>query len=183
MKSLPQHNMTVDEFLVWGEAQESGRYELQDGEVVAMSPERAAHLETKANVWLGLREAIKKANLNCYAIPDGALVRISANTAFEPDALVYCGEKRAPHDIEFPNPIIVVEVLSPGTSLRDLRDKLRGYFTVPSVHHYLIVDTDKPMIIHHARAEGDALTTRILTEGSLRLDPPGLELAVAEIFA
>ncbi len=84
--------------------------------------------------------------------------------------------------LEVPNPVIVVEVLSPGTQMTDMRDKLRGYFTVVSVEHYLIVDPDKQMVIHHARGSGDALQTRLLTGGELHLDPPGLAVAVASFF-
>ncbi len=174
--------MTVDEFLAWGEAQEEGRYELQDGQVIAMAPERVIHTETKATAWLALREAIKAANLPCHAVPDGVTVRISERTAFEPDVSVYCGERLPPDALEVPDPMIVVEVLSPGTSIRDVSYKLRAYFTVPSIQHYLIIDADDRMVIHHARAEGGKLLTRIATEGVLALDPPGLELPVAAIF-
>lgn len=174
--------MTVDEFLVWGQARDEGRYELQDGVVIAMSPERVIHTETKAATWAALREAIARAGLPCHALPDGATVRVADKTAFEPDALVYCGDKAPPHAMEIPNPLIVVEVLSPGTLLRDLRDKLSGYFTVPSIQHYLIIDTDKRMVIHHARADAGKLLTRIATEGGITLDPPGLELPLAAIF-
>ena len=83
---------------------------------------------------------------------------------------------------EVPNPVIVVEVLSPGTQMIDMRDKLRGYFTVPSVQHYLIVDPEKQMVIHHARGDGDVLQTRLLSAGELRLDPPGIMLNVQEFF-
>src|SRR4030081_2678459 len=38
---------------------------------------------------------------------------------------------------------IVVEVLSPGNAIKDLRDKLQGYFLVASIQHYLVVDPDK----------------------------------------
>jgi Uma2 family endonuclease len=182
MQELPNHLMTVDEFLPWAEAQERGRYELHDGQVIVMSPERASHWKTKAAVFIALREAIKAARLDCHAVPDGATVRISPRTAFEPDALVYCGEEVAGNSLEVPNPVIIVEVLSPGTQMTDMRDKLRGYFTVGSVCHYLIVDPEKQIVIHHARAEGDALQTRLLNAGEIRLDPPGLDLAVASIF-
>jgi Uma2 family endonuclease len=182
MKSVPQHSMTVDEFLAWGEAQD-GRYELHDGAVVSMSPERAAHWEAKFAVAVALREAINRASLPCFAVPDGATLRISDRTAFEPDAMVYCGERVTPDSLEVPNPVIVVEILSPSTSIRDVGHKLSGYFTVRSVQHYLIVDTDARMVIHHARAEGGQLITRLATEGVLLLDPPGLELPIAPIFA
>ena len=182
MQTLPSHKMTVDEFLPWAEAQERGNYELHEGEVIAMSPERAIHWKVKFNVAFALRNAIVAAGLKCHAVPDGATVRISQHTAFEPDALVYCGEEVAGDSLEAPNPVIVVEVLSPGTQVTDLRDKLRGYFTVPSVHHYLIVDPEKQMVIHHARGEGDALKTRLVSAGELRLDPPGLTVTIPSFF-
>ncbi len=182
MQTLPGHKLTVDEFLPWAEAQERGRYELHDGEVIAMSPERAGHWTVKLNAAIALRQAIASAGLKCHAVPDGATVRISQRTAFEPDALVYCGEEVASDSLEVPNPVIVVEVLSPGTQMMDMRDKLRGYFTVPSVHHYLIVDPEKRMVIHHARGEGDALQTRLVSAGELHLDPPGVNVDVAGFF-
>ena len=174
--------MTVDEFLPWAEAQERGRYELHEGEVIAMSPERAAHWEVKFNVAVALRHAIAAGGLECHVVPDGATVRISPRTAFEPDALVYCGDKVPRDSREVPNPVIVVEVLSPGTQMTDMRDKLRGYFTVASIHHYLIVDPEKQMAIHHARGQGDALQTRLVSAGELRLDPPGLTVTLASFF-
>ena len=51
----------------------------------------------------------------CYMLPNGMTERIDETTAYEPDALVYCGTKLASSDIEVPAPIIVVEVLSPST--------------------------------------------------------------------
>ncbi len=147
-----------------------------------MSPERAGHWKAKAAAFIALRLAIKSAEPNCHAVPDGATVRISQRTAFEPDALVYCGEEVPSDSLEVSNPVIVVEVLSPGTQVTDLRDKLRGYFTVPGVHHYLIVDPEKQLIIHHARGEGDALQTRLLTAGELHCTPPGLSVTVKSFF-
>jgi Uma2 family endonuclease len=77
---------------------------------------------------------------------------------------------------------IVVEVLSPSTRHIDAQIKLAGYFLLPSVEHYLIVDPDMPLIIHHARATSDSILTRIVTDGSIKLEPPGLELDVADIY-
>jgi Uma2 family endonuclease len=81
-----------------------------------------------------------------------------------------------------PNPVIVVEVLSPSSRHIDAQIKLAGYFRLPSVVHYLVVDPDRPLIVHHARGTGDAILTRIVTEGSIALDPPGIELTMAGIY-
>jgi Uma2 family endonuclease len=174
--------MTVDEYLAWAAAQ-PGRYELLDGNVFAMSPEGAGHAEKKAAVHAALRAGIRARNLTCYALPDGMTIRVNDATAYEPDALVYCGPKLPPAAIEVPNPVIVVEVLSPSTRHIDLSAKLADYFRLPSIAHYLIVDPEKPRIVHHARAAGDTILTRIASEGVIKLDPPGIEFTVAEIYS
>jgi Uma2 family endonuclease len=81
-----------------------------------------------------------------------------------------------------PNPVVVVEVLSPSTRRIDTFVKVAGYFRLPSVAHYLIVDPQQPLILHHARATSETILTRIVREGIIQLDPPGLELAVAEVY-
>lgn len=91
--------------------------------------------------------------------------------------------KLPPSAIEVPNPIIVVEVLSKSTRGVDLGEKLPGYFAVPSVMHYLIVDPDRPLLIHHSRTDGDALATRIVRDGAIELAPPGITLELADLYA
>jgi Uma2 family endonuclease len=118
----------------------------------------------------------------CRFVLDSAAVRIDAKNTYQPDVLVYCGEVVSGDAVEIPNPVGVVEVLSPGNAMTDLRDKLQGYFLVASVQHYLILDPDKRLVIHHARGQGD-LVTRIVADGALTLNPPGLSLAVADFFA
>lgn len=177
----PPSRMTVDQYLAWAEGR-TGRYELVDGEVYAMSPERIAHAEMKYTVQKALEAAIFARRLPCRVLPDGVTVRIDATTAFEPDALVYCGPRLAPDALLVENPIIIVEVLSPSTGRFDISRKLAGYFRLPSVAHYLIVDPDEPLVIHHARSEGAAILTRIVREGTIALDPPGLEVALADFY-
>ena len=48
--------------------------------------------------------------------------------------------------------------------------------------HYLIVDPTRSLILHHSRT-GDAILTRVITEGAIVLAPPGLELALADVYA
>ena len=112
---------------------------------------------------------------------DGATVRVDPTPAYEPDALVYCGPALPPDAIEVADPVIVVEVVSPSSLHRDHNVKLVGYFLMPSLQHYLIVNPDRRMLVHHAR-DGDAIRTRILGSGALRLDPPGLLLEVVDLF-
>ena len=182
MTAAPLKRMTVDEFLAWAEEQPRGRFELLDGTPIAMSPERVRHLEAKLAAVVALSQAIARAGIPCRALPDGATVRINDRTAYEPDALVYCGKPLGGDDIEITNPVIVVEVTSPSSKNIDAGAKVAGYFAVASVHHYLIIDAKARRIIHHKRGTGDLIETRILSDGPFRLDPPGLETSVAEML-
>ncbi|MDP4025692.1 Uma2 family endonuclease [Methylobacterium sp. NEAU 140] len=179
---IPKARMTVDEFLVWAEGR-PGRYELLDGEVIAMLPERARHALVKFAAQSALHAAIGRAALPCRMFPDGMTVRIDAAKAYEPDALVHCGPPVDPDAVEIPNPVILLEVLSPTTRAVDLGSKLVGYFGLPSVEHYLILDPVGRRVIHHRRGAGDLIETRIVGDGTLALDPPGLTLPVAALFA
>jgi len=173
--------MTVEEFLAWSEAQE-GRYELVDGLVYAQASERVGHSRAKAAVFLALANAVRRRGLSCEALPDGLAVRVGARTVFEPDALVYCGPKLPPDTLLIENPTIVVEVISPTTGRNDHTRKVAGYFRLESVRHYLIVDPDDRLIVHHARGDDGVIRTAPLTEGVVTLDPPGIEFSFAEIY-
>lgn len=182
MAALPDHKMTVDEYLAWADSR-PGRYELVDGIVHAMTPERAAHAEIKLAIHMALVAAIRARRLPCHILPDGMTVRVDESAAYEPDAWVYCGAKLPPSALEVANPMIVVEVLSPSSQHIDASFKLAGYFRLTSVAQYLIVDPDKPLVIHHFRRSDDTILTRIVRDGALTLDPPGLELALADIYS
>ncbi|HTO80333.1 MAG TPA: Uma2 family endonuclease, partial [Methylocystis sp.] len=79
-------------------------------------------------------------------------------------------------------PIIVVEVISPSTGRNDALGKLEGYFRLTSVRHYLILSPDEPLVIHHARGEGETIQTRIFRSGVIALNPPGLGLDLTDIY-
>jgi len=181
MNVLAKPRMNVDEFLDWAVGR-PGRYELFRGEVFAMSPETIGHAKIKFAVQTSLLACIRERQLDCHILPDGVTVRVDDATAYEPDALVYCGPELSPTGVEVPSPVILVEVLSPSTRRLDAAHKLVGYFKLPSVMHYVIVDPTHANVIHHARGAGDAIITRIVTSGSVVLDPPGLTLDLADIY-
>lgn len=180
--SLPPQTLTLDEFYAWAECQRDGHFELEDGRVIAMAPERALHARTKLRACLALRDALAGRGTGCEVFPDGLTVEIDDGSAYEPDVLVQCGERLAPDAIAATHPVIVVEVVSPSTNQRDMTTKLVGYFRVNSIRHYLIVDAAKRIVVHHQRTEGEALATHILAGGALALDPPGITLRVEDLF-
>jgi Uma2 family endonuclease len=175
--------MTRDEYQSWVDAQPTGRFERIDGEVVAMAPERGAHLRVKRDVLLALLRGIAAAGLSCEALPDGGTVQVEDGNDYEPDAVVTCGERMAADATVVPDPVIVVEVLSPSTRGGDLTRKLVGYFKLPSVRHYLIFWAERPQVIHHRRRDdGEGIETRVVTSGAITLDPPGITISIEDVY-
>jgi Uma2 family endonuclease len=176
--------MSAEAFLEWTEAQASGRYQLIGGEIVAMAPERAEHVHVKRQIANALDAAIARASVPCCAFVDGLGVKIDDTTVFEPDALVNCGPAFRRGSLIAPNPVIVVEVVSPSSTACDMGAKYANYFRHPSVQHYLLLFIEGRLAILHSRGEGEVLKSRIAREGDrLTLDPPGIEVAVSDFFA
>jgi Uma2 family endonuclease len=178
----PVQRMTRAEYQAWSEQQPLGRFERIDGVVVAMAPERVEHNDRKMLTWLALRRAVLDAGLPCHVNGDGMTVEIGDGD-YEPDAVLYCGQRLPPGSTTVPDPLVIVEVLSPSTSTTDRAWKLREYFRLPSVRHYLIIWADREQIVHHHRDEAGAIETTVLTSGEIGLNPPGITISVAEIYA
>ncbi len=178
----PDLRMSRKDYRCWTEEQPLGRFERIDGVVVAMVPERASHVDTKSLAWLSLRRAVAAAGLPCHVYADGMTVEVG-DSDFEPDVVVRCGQPLPPDAIAVPDPVIVVEVLSPKTRGNDLTRRLAAYFQLPSVRHYLIFWADRPQVIHHRRRDdGQGIETKIVTGGEIALDPPGISIAIAEVY-
>lgn len=193
--AIPDRLMTFEEFLAWAETvpKEAGRFELWDGRVISkrgpagsMNAERSQHWEMKAALFAALRDAIKSAGVEAHAAIEGPTVKLPATgRGVEPDVLVYLGAK-VPRDVlVVPEPVIVCEVLSPSTAKHDTSAKLEGYFALASIEHYIVADPDKPMLIVHSRTGDGTLATRLISDATatLRLDPPGLSVALAEVLS
>jgi len=174
--------LTVDEFLAWAVRQKEGKYELIDGMVVMQQAQQWGHAKVEAAMYVALRQAIAAAKVPYYVGPDGPTVRIGKHKAFVPDALVAPLPEPASDSLEIDNPVVVVEVLSPSTARMDTTTKLSGYFKLASVRHYLIVDPDERTITHHRRGRGGAVRSRVVRKGGLALDPPGIDMRLADVF-
>ena len=182
MTVLAQKLMTAEEFLAWAEARAEKHWELFHGVPQMQQSQTWGHANLKGLIYAALLRETRARAADHFAAIDGLVVKVDANTAFEPDVVVYAGPRMQRGEIVVPRPIIAVEVLSQSTARKDLTDKLAGYFRVPSIAHYVIADPDAEELIYYRRlGEGIAPPT-IMKDGVLRFDPPGIAIELAEIF-
>jgi Uma2 family endonuclease len=174
--------MTVPEFLAWSERQPDDRYELVDGEIVAMTRDTVRHNQSKFAASRAMDDAIRSAGLPCLVLIDGVGVVVSNDTLRIPDVLVDCGPEPDPNAMVVEAPLIVVEVSSPSSERDDFNIKLIDYFKIPSIRHYLIVLPEPRYVIHHERNDAGEIATHIAHDGEIQLNPPGIKLAVAALL-
>jgi Uma2 family endonuclease len=181
--ALRNGTMTVQDYLAWAETQGEGpRTELINGQIVAMSPERLAHNRAKGAAFMALRRAMDIAGIGGEVLTGGVTVPIDDHTAYEPDAMVYCGEPLSGSEMKVSDPLIVVEVISPTSRHTDTSAKLIGYFKLPSMRHYLVIDPEARTVTHHARTMEGTIAANTLAAGNLRLDPPGIAVEIADLM-
>jgi Uma2 family endonuclease len=178
----PEERMTREDYRVWAAQQRSHRFERIEGIVVAMAAERAAHNLRKGSARDVRRAAVRRAGLACQVFGDGMTIEVG-DSDYEPDAVVRCVGDRLPDDaMAVPDPLVIIEVLSPTTSGVDRGLKPRDYFRVPSLQHYLVVWPETQRIVRHSRTPDGDIATKVFASGEIALDPPGLALAFADFY-
>jgi Uma2 family endonuclease len=182
----PQPHMTVGEFLDWSEEQaEDTRYELVAGVPVRlMAPTNLRHAQIQYNAGQALRRSIGEAALPCrvYDAGPGVAVGHEGDECRIPDVVVTCALTIDETARLVPEPVIVIEVASPSTRLADVNDEVEFYGGIASIRHYLVIEQDRRRVVYHGRGASGGLEPRILRDGEIALDPPGIRLALDALY-
>ena len=172
--------MSKEAFLAWVERSE-GRYELAGGRVVMMVRVTLSHALVTSNLIRTLTTRLEPERYNVVA--EAFAVNIGPSVRF-PDVLVQPAQadKKA---LEAIAPILIAEVLSPGTLHIDFGDKRQEYLSLPSLDSYLIVAPDEPRVWIWQRIDGEFPAEPEIVEGADRqfvLPALGVEIALGEIY-
>ncbi|MDX6752595.1 Uma2 family endonuclease [Geminicoccaceae bacterium 1502E] len=168
----------VDDFLDWVHGQEE-RFEFVDGRLLAMGGGSRAHNDIQVNLIGELRSRLPGGP--CRVNGPDLLVRTAERRGRFPDASVTCEEEPERWILR---PLILFEILSPDTEARDRGQKWLEYQALPSLRHYVLIAQDRSRVEHFRRMEAGGWHYLEL-EGAatqLRLDPPGLELRLADLY-
>ena len=178
--------MTVGDFLTWrADLSDDGRYELVGGEPVRlMAPTNIRHARIQRNASEALRRAVAKAGVPCevFDAGPGVAVGMEGNECRVPDVVVTCAKTINETTYLVPEPVIVVEVASKSTRLADVNDKVEFYSEIGSIRHYLVIEQHQRRVVYHERGPSGGLEPHILHQGEIALDPPGIALALADLY-
>ncbi|MES2705874.1 MAG: Uma2 family endonuclease [Verrucomicrobiota bacterium] len=159
------------------------RYEYLRGKVYAMSTPSAAHAEISSNFFAPLHQHLRGKPCRPYLGNMALKINFLGNPAYYiPDVMVACDDKPA-HTNHREEPLVLMEIMSPSTASIDQREKRVAYTALPSLWHYLIVNSLKKEVFHYSRS-GQGWTEIILTvpEEGIRIPELDFSLTVGELY-
>jgi Uma2 family endonuclease len=158
-----QTSWTWDAYLDW-EAGQPIRYELVDGQVLAMGGGTAEHDTIGNNLRAALHTQMRGKPCRVHG-PD-LKVRAGKDGRY-PDALIDCGP-RVPGALYAQEPVAVFEVLSKSTGWIDQSLKLRDYDATPTIRTYVLISQDEKRALVYTRDQDGRLgiQSAVLLEGT-----------------
>ncbi len=152
LKDRPPHYYTMEEYFALERAGEA-RYEYWDGEIICMSGGSRQYARICGNVYLIIGQQIRGSN--CTAYTGDLAIRTPTPPPYRyPDASVACGTLQFENINGIDaliNPVLIVEVLSPGTESLDKKEKRLAYQRIPSVMELLLIAQDAPHVTQIVR--------------------------------
>jgi Uma2 family endonuclease len=174
-----QLRMTLAEFLIWDDGTDA-RYELVDGRIVSMAPPNDAHGTIVASIGFEIRNQLRPPRR--VATGAGILRPNRDDSYYVADLGVTCGPAADTRQY-LPEPVLIVEVLSPSTEDHDRGRKVTDYREIPSLQEILVVSSQQRRV-ELWRREGDHWRVEdLIGEASVRLESSNASIPLAAIYA
>jgi len=139
---LPLQRMTLAELLTW-EEQQPDRHEFYRGETFAMVGGTARHNRVILNLANRIGDHLDGTPRQVFA--ENMKVQLAEGVLY-PDVMVTCGQAEAGDEQIISDPKLIIEVLPPGTTGYDKRDKFILYRTLASLLEYVLIDPVKRQV-------------------------------------
>ena len=169
--------MSMTQFLDW-EARQEIKHEFDGEAAAAMTGARVAHVAIQGNLLAALLARLR--GTPCRPYGSDLQLRAQGRVRY-PDAMVV-RSPLAPDDGFCANPTVVFEIISPSSARTDRIAKVREYWEIPSILHYVILEQGLVSALHCVRAAGKWQTTLLGPDDRLVFPEIGVSLALAELY-
>jgi Uma2 family endonuclease len=171
--------MSLAEFLDWDDGTDT-RYELIDGRVLAMAPPSPRHSALTGRlarlIGAGLRPPCE------VFIEAGIVTPDRPDSYLQADLAVSC-RPLDQHDRDVAEPVLVIEVESPGTVRHDRGIKIDRYRELASVQEILLVASEERRVQLWRRQDGRWSVEDVIGDATLHLETCKLALPLADLYA
>ena len=184
------HHYTYADYLSWMDDQ---RRELVNGIVYLFSAPRRLHAQISSKLMFRLHQLIdkRKVKYEIYHAPfdvrlpkNGETANEKIDTVVQPDICVICDKNKLDDAGCIGAPDLIVEVQSPSTARRDLREKFDLYEQSGVREYWVVFPNDKGLTVYTLQKNGkyDEGTTYVLS-GKVPVGIfEGLEIDLKELF-
>ena len=179
---------TYADYLMW-EFEE--RLELIKGRIFGMSAPSRYHQEIGVNLTIILANHLFDTPCKVYPAPfDVRLTHTDhaknkeITTVVQPDLCVICDRKKLDKKGCIGAPDIVVEILSPGNSRKEMKEKFAVYQESGVLEYWIISPIEKTVQVFRLNEQGIYIGLAPLVEGDMLVTPilPGLEIDLDLVF-
>lgn len=181
--AIAKNRISRDEYLQ-GELASAVRHEFVAGSVYAMSGGTLNHQRIAGN--FARIAGNQLAGKPCFPTGSDFKLRVPLGSGEEafyyPDGMIICVP--VPGDALFTeSPSTILEVLSPHTRRNDEVQKCRDYLTVPSLHTYIIAETDAPDLTLYRRKGNEFVRVSLSgLDAILELPEAGVSIPLVELY-
>lgn len=186
VETLDLPPMSEAEYLGFADEQEI-KYEYRRGQVYAMTGASVRHNTIVANAITELSVALR--DRDCTVTSSDTRVHIASKKTYRyPDVTLFCddAEYLEGRTDTITNPVLLVEVLSLSSGLRDRNDKLVEYTQIDTLDAYVLISQDEPKVEVFRRHEGDQWLFEYVTGLDTKIDILAagtvLRLTLAQIY-
>ncbi len=175
--------LAINEFLAW-DSGDDRRYELVDGIPVAMAAPSRAHRIIAVNFGRRVAEALDD-RPPCSAEAEAPIAVVDRDDMCHVADLAVTCRPHEPGQQLTPEPLVVVEILSPSTENKDRKVKLPDYRAIASIQEIVLVDQQQLYCEVHRRLPDGRWLTDLLRhpEARLRLESIGFDEPLSAIYA
>jgi Uma2 family endonuclease len=179
----PPATMTTAEFLAW-DAPGGSRWQLVDGEPVAMAPASRTHGALQGELGSLIRNHLVDSGSPCTLVTaPGIVPRVRANVNFRiPELAVTCTRYEA-EEYDVSNPLLIVEILSPSNRAETWQN-VWSYTTIPDLREILILSSTaiRAELLRRGSDGNWPEASTAIEDGDLFLDSIGLNVALTAIY-
>lgn len=182
-------NYTYADYLKWKFEE---RLELIKGKVFKMSPAPSkAHQAVCRNLLVVMATFLKKKKCQIFSAPFDVRLPVKnkskdneISTVVQPDICVICDESKLDERGCCGAPDLIIEILSPGNSKKEIRIKFELYEEAGVKEYWIINPVEENLITYLLKENGKYQNTGLYTGGDIINTPvlPGLEINASEIF-
>lgn len=174
MSEIPKPLLSVEQYLDF-ELTSERRHEYVDGNLIQMLGKSKVANWILNSLIVTTNFELQNWNYDLFVV--GVKVKTSPTRYRYPDIII-APESDNEHTHVVYEPILLGEIVSPGTASTDYGAKLTEYAGIASLRYYIIIEQDRPyVLIHILQEDRSVVTTWVEGEDGI-LEIPDLNLAI-----